>query len=96
MKSKWHNISIRSESFAELLELQKRLPIRASIPQLIEWLIKVGQKNGKRNQILARQHQNSSSLTRKGGSMAPVFHGLRPQTDFGAVCLGGSRCVTAV
>ena len=45
MKSKWHNISIRSESFAELLELQRRLPIRASIPQLIEWLIKVGQKN---------------------------------------------------
>ena len=44
MKSKWHNISIRSESFAELLELQKRLPIRASIPQLIEWLIKVGQQ----------------------------------------------------
>ena len=44
MKSKWHNISIRSESFAELLELQRRLPIRASIPQLIEWLIKVGQK----------------------------------------------------
>ena len=49
MKSKWHNISIRSESFAELLELQRRLPIRASIPQLIEWLIKVGQKNIKQN-----------------------------------------------
>ena len=49
MKSKWHNISIRSESFAELLELQRRLPIRASIPQLIEWLIKVGQKNIKQS-----------------------------------------------
>ena len=49
MKSKWHNISIRSESFAELLELQKRLPIRASIPQLIEWLIKVGQQNIKQS-----------------------------------------------
>ena len=49
MKSKWHNISIRSESFAELLELQRRLPIRASIPQLIEWLIKVGQQNIKQS-----------------------------------------------
>ena len=51
MKSKWHNISIRSESFAELLELQKRLPIRASIPQLIEWLIKVGQRQIKQSEL---------------------------------------------
>ena len=43
MKSKWHNISIQTESFKDLRGIQKLLPIRASIPQVIEWLIKVGQ-----------------------------------------------------
>jgi len=43
MKSKWHNISIQTKSFEELRDIQKLLPIRASIPQVIEWLIKVGQ-----------------------------------------------------
>jgi len=43
MKSKWHNISIQNESFEDLRDIQKLLPIRASIPQVIEWLIKVGQ-----------------------------------------------------
>jgi len=43
MKSKWHNISIKTESFNELQAMQNKLPIRASIPQTIEWLIKVGQ-----------------------------------------------------
>ncbi len=43
MKSKWHNISIQTESFEDLQDIQKLLPIRASIPQVIEWLIKVGQ-----------------------------------------------------
>ena len=43
MRSKWHNISIQSKSFEELRDIQKLLPIRASIPQVIEWLIKVGQ-----------------------------------------------------
>ena len=43
MKSKWHNISIQSQSFDDLQDIQKLLPIRASIPQVIEWLIKVGQ-----------------------------------------------------
>ena len=42
MKSKWHNISIQSKSFEELRDIQKLLPIRASVPQVIEWLIKVG------------------------------------------------------
>ena len=42
MKSKWHNISIQTKSFEELRGIQKLLPIRASIPQVIEWLIKVG------------------------------------------------------
>ena len=62
MKSKWHNISIRSESFAELLELQRRLPIRASIPQLIEWLIKVGQKNIKQSD---NYYEDNSTIQRK-------------------------------
>ena len=43
MKSKWHNISIQAKSFENLQDIQKLLPIRASIPQVIEWLIKVGQ-----------------------------------------------------
>lgn len=42
-KSKWHNISIQTRSFEDLQDIQKLLPIRASIPQVIEWLIKVGQ-----------------------------------------------------
>ena len=42
MKSKWHNISIKTQSFEDLHEIQKLIPIRASIPQVIEWLIKVG------------------------------------------------------
>ena len=42
MKSKWHNISIQTKSFEELRDIQKLLPIRVSIPQTIEWLIKVG------------------------------------------------------
>ena len=43
MKSKWLNISIQRKSFDELKAIQKLLPIRASIPQVIEWLIKVGE-----------------------------------------------------
>ena len=44
MRSKWHNISIKSKAFEELQEIQRAIPIRVSIPQTIEWLIKVGQK----------------------------------------------------
>ena len=44
MQSKWHNISIKTESFEQLQEKKKQIPIRVSIPQTIEWLIKVGQK----------------------------------------------------
>ena len=44
MQSKWHNISIKTESFKELQQIQKKIPIRVSIPQTIEWLIDVGQK----------------------------------------------------
>ena len=49
MKSKWHNISIKTESFEELQEIQRTIPIRVSIPQTIEWLIKVGQQQIKVN-----------------------------------------------
>ena len=42
MLSKWHHISIKRESFNDLKEIQKAIPIRASIPQTIEWLIQVG------------------------------------------------------
>jgi hypothetical protein len=45
MQSKWHNISIKTESFENLKDIQRVLPIRASIPQTIEWLIKVGTKH---------------------------------------------------
>ena len=44
MKSKLHNIAIQTESFEELKKIQKLIPIRASIPQTIEWLISVGHK----------------------------------------------------
>ena len=44
MQSKWHNISIKTESFKELQQIQKQIPIRVSSPQTIEWLIDVGQK----------------------------------------------------
>ena len=44
MKSKWHNISIKTEAFEELQEIQNSIPIRVSIPQTIEWLINVGQQ----------------------------------------------------
>ena len=44
INSKWHNISIKTESFKQLQEIQKEIPIRASIPQTIEWLILVGAK----------------------------------------------------
>jgi len=43
MKSKWHSVSIQTKNFEDLQDIQKQLPIRASIPQVIEWLIKVGQ-----------------------------------------------------
>ena len=44
MKSKWHNISIQTKSFEELRDIQRAIPIRASVPQVIEWLIKVGKE----------------------------------------------------
>ena len=44
INSKWHNISIKTESCKQLQEIQKEIPIRASIPQTIEWLILVGAK----------------------------------------------------
>ena len=64
MKSKWHNISITTKSFEDLKEIQKSIPIRTSIPQTIEWLIRFGQQqiqselnydnNTRRNQKISR------------------------------------------
>jgi len=44
MKSKWHNISIKKESFEELQKIQGAAPIKISLSQTIDWLIKVGQQ----------------------------------------------------
>jgi phosphoenolpyruvate synthase/pyruvate phosphate dikinase len=51
MQSKWHSISIKTESFEQLRKIQKAIPIRTSIPQTIEWLIKVGQKQINQSEI---------------------------------------------
>ena len=60
MKSKWHNISIKTESFKDLQDIQKKIPIRVSIPQTIEWLIEVGQK-----QILQSEFTNDNSIHKR-------------------------------
>ena len=61
MLSKWHNISIKTESFKQLQDIQKNIPIRVSIPQTIEWLIKVGQK-----QINSElQNENTTRIPRQ-------------------------------
>ena len=44
MQSKFHAISLNSKSYKDLKEIQKLIPVRLSVPQTIEWLIKVGQK----------------------------------------------------
>jgi hypothetical protein len=69
IKSKWHNISIKTESFEELKELQNLIPIRVSIPQTIEWLIKVGQqdlkyKNINPNQSEKTNHEDTSRISK--------------------------------
>jgi len=51
MHSKWHSISIKNKSYQELQEIQKQLPIRTSMPQMIEWLIKVGQRQIKQSEL---------------------------------------------
>ena len=56
MIPKYHTVSIQKDSFKELKEIQRILPIRASLSQTIEWLISVGQrqinltKSGKTNE----------------------------------------------
>ena len=57
MRSNWHSISIKRESFKELKELQKIIPIPVSVPQTIEWLIKVG-----RQQIKQSENNDSTEL----------------------------------
>ena len=60
-KSKWHNISIKTKSFEDIHNIQRLLPIRASIPQVIEWLISVGQQQIKSE--LSNEH--STTIHRK-------------------------------
>jgi hypothetical protein len=57
MRSNWHSISIKRESFKELKELQELIPIAVSVPQTIEWLIKVG-----RQQIKQSENNDSTEL----------------------------------
>lgn len=59
MNSKWHSISIQTKNFEELQDIQKQLPIRASIPQVIEWLIKVGQKQIKLESVYDKDKMRS-------------------------------------
>ena len=61
-KSKWHNISIKTESFEDLQKIQKLFPIRQSIPQTIEWLIKVGQKSTNKSEL---NYGNDRTIQRK-------------------------------
>ena len=61
-KSKWHNISIKTESFEDLQKIQKLFPIRQSIPQTIEWLIKVGQKSNNKSEL---NYGNDRTIQRK-------------------------------
>tara|TARA_R100000008_G_scaffold66533_1_gene43568 strand:- start:67 stop:261 length:195 start_codon:yes stop_codon:yes gene_type:complete len=56
-KSKWRNITIRRASYEELQNIQKLMPIRASIPQVIEWLIGAGRK-----QIIKSDNKKNTNL----------------------------------
>ena len=60
MKSKWHNISIKKESFEELQKIQAVIPIRASLSQTIDWLISLGQKQIRQSEINNGQNDNTS------------------------------------
>ena len=51
-KSKWHNISIKQQSFEELQRIQKAIPLRASLSQTVDWLISVGQNEIKKSGVL--------------------------------------------
>ena len=61
-KSKWHNISIKTESFEDLQRIQKLIPIRVSIPQTIEWLIQVGQTSINKSEL---NNGNNRTVQRK-------------------------------
>ncbi len=59
ISSKYHTVSIHKKSFKELQDIQKVLPIRASLSQTIDWLIQVGQK-----QINLTKSETNENTTR--------------------------------
>ena len=58
-QSKWHTISIPDKSYEKLQDIKNKLPIRTSNPQVIDWLIEIGQKQiqGAINDNTARLHR---------------------------------------
>ena len=59
-QSKWHTISIPDKSFEKLQDIKNKLPIRTSNPQVIDWLIEIGQK-----QIKGAINDNAEMRNRK-------------------------------
>ena len=55
--SKWHTISIPDKSYEKLQDIKNKLPIRTSNPQVIDWLIEIGQK-----QIQGAINDNTSRI----------------------------------
>jgi|TARA_R100000781_G_scaffold66400_1_gene41697 predicted CopG family antitoxin len=56
-QSKWHTISIPDKSYEKLQDIKNKLPIRTSNPQVIDWLIEIGQK-----QIQGAINDNTSRI----------------------------------
>jgi len=63
ISSKYHTVSIQKKSFKELQDIQKILPIRASLSQTIDWLIQVGQKQI--NLTKSETNENTARIHRK-------------------------------
>jgi hypothetical protein len=63
ISSKYHTVSIQKKSFKELQDIQKILPIRASLSQTIDWLIQVGQKQI--NLTKSETNENTTRIHRK-------------------------------
>ena len=63
ISSKYHTVSIQKKSFKELQDIQKILPIWASLSQTIDWLIQVGQKQI--NLTKSETNENTTRIHRK-------------------------------